>query len=223
MRQIHVAGEKLFVDYAGDTVAIVDAATGEITQAQIFVAVLGASNFTFACATPRQTTADWIDAQVQALEFIAGVPRLIVPDQPRALVKTPDRYDPELNATYAEFTQHYGCTALPARPAHPRDKPKVEGSVLLVQRWILARLRNRRFFSLGAHSTDRGHPFQADRGQRSGRSRTPPVGCLSDGADGRPTARHQAGTPYAMCVERCVPGCPRGALAPGGQPGAEGV
>jgi transposase len=149
MRQLHIAGEKLFVDYAGDTVAIVDSVTGGITQAQIFVAVLGASNYTFACATPRQTTADWIDAQVQALEFIAGVPRLIVPDQPRALVKTPDRYDPELNATYAEFTQHYGCTALPARPAHPRDKPKVEGSVLLVQRWILARLRNRRFFSLG--------------------------------------------------------------------------
>lgn len=149
MRQVHIAGEKLFVDYAGDTVPIVDAATGEITQAQIFVAVLGASNYTFACATPRQTTADWIGAQVLALEFIGGVPRLIVPDQPRALVKTPDRYDPELNPTYAEFTRHYGCAALPARPAHPRDKPKVEGSVLLVQRWILARLRNRRFFSLG--------------------------------------------------------------------------
>ena len=149
MRQVHVAGEKLFVDYAGDTVPIVDAATGEITRAQIFVAVLGASNYTFACATPRQTTADWIDGQMQALEFIGGVPKLIVPDQPRALVKTPDRYDPELNPTYVEFTQHYGCTALPARPGHPRDKPKVEGSVLLVQRWILARLRNRRFFSLG--------------------------------------------------------------------------
>ena len=149
MRQVHVAGEKLFVDYAGDTVPIVDAATGEITRAQIFVAVLGASNYTFACATPRQTTADWIDGQMQALEFIGGVPKLIVPDQPRALVKTPDRYDPELNETYVEFTQHYGCTALPARPGHPRDKPKVEGSVLLVQRWILARLRNRRFFSLG--------------------------------------------------------------------------
>ena len=86
---------------------------------------------------------------MQTLEFIGGVPKLIVPDQPRALVKTPDRYDPELNPTYVEFTQHYGCTALPARPGHPRDKPEVEGSVLLVQRWILARLRNRRFFSLG--------------------------------------------------------------------------
>lgn len=148
MRQVHIAGEKLFVDYAGDTVPIVDATTGEITQAQIFVATLGASNYTFACATLRQTTEDWIGAQVLALEFIGGVPRLIVPDQTRALIKTPDRYDPEPNRTYEEFAKHYGCAVLAARPAHPRDKPKVEGSVLLVQRWILARLRNRRFFSL---------------------------------------------------------------------------
>ena len=144
MRQIHIAGEKLFVDYAGSTVPIVDAATGEITQAQIFVATLGASNYTYACATPRQTTADWIGAQVQALEFIGGAPKLIVPDQTRSLIKTPDRYDPEPNRTYEEFARHYGCAVLAARPAHPRDKPKVEGSVLLVQRWILARLRNRR-------------------------------------------------------------------------------
>ena len=100
MRQVHIAGEKLFVDNAGETVPVVDAATGEITRAQIFVAVLGASNYTFACATPRQTTEDWIGAQVLALEFIGGVPKLIVPDQPRALVKTPDRYDPELNPTW---------------------------------------------------------------------------------------------------------------------------
>jgi len=148
MRQVHIAGEKLFVDYAGSTVPIVDAATGEITQAQIFVATLGASNYTFACATPRQTTEDWIGAQVLALEFIGGAPRLIVPDQTRSLIKTPHRYDPEPNRTYEEFAKHYGCAVLAARPAHPRDKPKVEGSVLLVQRWILARLRNRRFFSL---------------------------------------------------------------------------
>ena len=148
MRQIHIAGEKLFVDYAGGSVPIIDAATGEITQAQIFVATLGASNYTFACATARQTTADWIGAQVLALEFIGGAPKLIVPDQPRALIKTPDRYDPEPNPTYDEFAKHYGCAVLPARPRHPRDKPKVEGSVLLVQRWVLARLRNRRFFSL---------------------------------------------------------------------------
>ena len=149
MRQVHIAGEKLFVDYAGGTVPIVEATTGEISQAQIFVATLGASNYTFACATPRQTTEDWIGAQVLALEFIGGVTRLIVPDQTRSLIKTPDRYDPEPNRTYEEFAKHYGCAVLAARPAHPRDKPKVEGSVLLVQRWILARLRNRRFFSLG--------------------------------------------------------------------------
>ena len=149
MRQTHVAGEKLFVDYAGQTVPIVDAATGEITKAQIFVATFGASNYTYACATARQTTADWIGAQVQALEFFAGVPRLIVPDQTRSLIKNPDSYDPQPNRLYEEFAAHYGCALLAARPAHPRDKPKVENAVLVVERWILARLRNRRFFSLG--------------------------------------------------------------------------
>jgi len=149
MRQTHLAGEKLFVDYAGQTVAITDATTGEISAAQIFVATLGASNYTYACATARQTTADWIGAQIRALEFIGGVPRLIVPDQARALIKNPDRYDPQPNRSYEEFAQHYGCALLAARPAHPRDKPKVEGAVLLVERWILARLRNRQFFSLG--------------------------------------------------------------------------
>ena len=149
MRQVHVGGEKLFVDYSGQTVPITDAATGEISQAQIFVATLGASNYTFACATARQTTADWIGAQVRALEFFGGAPRLIVPDQTRALIRRPDRYDPQPNRVYEEFALHYNCAILAARPAHPRDKPKVEGSVLLVERWILARLRNRRFFSLG--------------------------------------------------------------------------
>jgi transposase len=149
MRQIHIGGEKLFVDYDGQTVALIDAGSGEITNAQIFVATLGASNCTFACATARQTTADWIGAQVRALDFFGGVPRLIVPDQTRALIKCPDRYDPEPNRTYEEFATHYGCALLAARPAHPRDKPKVEGAVLLVEQWILSRLRNRQFFSLG--------------------------------------------------------------------------
>jgi transposase len=148
MRQIHIAGEKLVVDYAGQTVALIDAATGEITRAQIFVATFGASNYTYACATARQTTADWLSAQMQALEFFGGVPRLIVPDQARALIKNPDTYDPQPNRLYDEFAAHYGCALLAARPAHPRDKPKVENAVLVVERWILARLRNRRFFSL---------------------------------------------------------------------------
>ena len=148
MRQTHIAGEKLFVDYAGQTVPIIDATTGEITQAQIFVATLGASNYTYACATERQTTADWIGAQVQALEFFGGVTRLIMPDQTRSLIKNPDRYDPQNNRLYEEFAAHYGCALLAARPAHPRDKPKVENAVLVVERWILARLRNRKFFTL---------------------------------------------------------------------------
>ena len=153
MRQVHVGGEKLFVDYAGQTVPIVDPASGEITAAQIFVATFGASNYTYACATARQTTADWIGAQVQALEFFGGVPRLIVPDQTRSLIKHPDRYDPQPNRLYDEFASHYGCALLAARPAHPRDKPKVENAVLVVERWILARLRNRRFFSLAELNT----------------------------------------------------------------------
>jgi transposase len=148
MRQLHVAGEKMFVDYAGQTVPLIDADTGEVTAAQIFVATLGASSYTYACATAGQTTADWIGAQVQAFEFFGGVVRLVVPDQSRALIRHPDRYDPEPNRLYEEFAAHYGCAVLAARPGHPRDKPKVEAAVLLVERWVLARLRHRRFFSL---------------------------------------------------------------------------
>jgi len=148
MRQTHVAGEKLFVDYAGQTVPIFDAATGEITPAQIFVAVLGASNYTHACATARQTMDDWLGAVMEAFEFIGGVPLLLVPDQTRALIARPDPYEPQTGRTVEEFATHYGVAVLPARPGRPRDKPKVEAAVLLVERWILARLRNRRFFSL---------------------------------------------------------------------------
>lgn len=148
MRQIHVAGDKLFADYAGQTAPIVDLATGEIREAQIFVAALGASNYTFACATARQTAADWVGSLIAALEFMGGVPRLIVPDQPRALIARPDRYDPGVGRLVEEFCDHYNVAVLPARPAHPRDKPKVENAVLVVERWILARLRNRQFFSL---------------------------------------------------------------------------
>jgi transposase len=148
MRQVHVAGERLFVDYAGQTVPIIDAATGEIRRAQIFVAVLGASNYTYACATATQTAADWVGSIIGALEFIGGVPRLIVPDQTRALIARPDRYEPTANRLVEELCDHYDVAVLPARPAHPRDKPKVEVGVLVVERWILARLRNRGFFSL---------------------------------------------------------------------------
>jgi transposase len=148
MRQTHLAGERLFVDYAGQTVPVIDAATGEIRRAQIFVAVLGASNYTYACATATQTGGDWVGSIIGALEFIGGVPRLIVPDQTRALIARPDRYEPAVNRLVDELCEHYDVAVLPARPAHPRDKPKVEVGVQVVERWILARLRNRRFFSL---------------------------------------------------------------------------
>lgn len=148
MRQVHIAGERLFVDFAGQTVSLIDAATGEITRAQIFVAVLGASNYTYACASATQTTVDWVGSIINALEFIGGVPVLVIPDQATGLVARPDRYEPGLNRLVEEFSEHYGVTVLPARPAHPRDKPKVEVAVQIVERWILARLRHRQFFSL---------------------------------------------------------------------------
>ena len=149
MRQIHRAGEKLFADYAGPTVSIIDATTGEILPASIFVAVLGASSYTFACATPGQTQNDWLTGIGRALQFIGGIPALVVPDNPRALVAVADRYEPTLNRATAEFADHYGTVILPARPRKPQDKAKVEVGVQVVERWILARLRHRRFFSVG--------------------------------------------------------------------------
>ncbi len=122
MRQMHIGGDKLFVDYAGQTVPVIDASSGEITQAQIFVAALGASNFTYACATPTQKAADWVGAIIDTLEFIGGVPRLLVPDQPRALIARPDRYEPTSHRLLDELCAHYGLAVLPARPAKPRDK-----------------------------------------------------------------------------------------------------
>jgi len=149
MRQLHPAGERLFVDYAGQTVPLVDARSGEITQAQVFVGVLGASNYTFACATLRQTAVDWVGAIIATLEFIGGVPRLLVPDQPRALIANPDAYEPVTARLMQELGEHYGIAVLPARPGRPQDKAKVEVGVQIVERWILARLRHRRFFALG--------------------------------------------------------------------------
>ena len=148
MRQIHRGGEKLFADYAGPTMPIIDADTGEIRPASIFVAVLGASSYTYACATPGQTQADWLAGIGRALTFIGGVPELIVPDNPRALVTVANRYEPELNRATIEFAQHYSTVILPARPRKPQDKAKVEVGVQVVERWILARLRQRQFFTV---------------------------------------------------------------------------
>ena len=148
MRQVHPGGERLFVDYAGQTVPVVDPASGEIRRAQVFVAVLGASNYTYACATWQQTAADWVGAIIAALEFFGGTPRLLVPDQPRALIANPDAYEPVTARLMQELGEHYGVAVLPARPGRPQDKAKVEVGVQVVERWILARLRHQRFFTL---------------------------------------------------------------------------
>jgi hypothetical protein len=148
MRQTHAAGEKLFVDFAGDTMPVFDGLTGEVRAAKIFVAVMGASNYTFAQARFSEALPDWIGAHVDALSFLGGVPKALVCDNLKAGVTAASRYEPGVNRTYQDLAAHYGTTIMPARPRKPRDKAKVEAAVLIVQRWILARLRNRRFFSL---------------------------------------------------------------------------
>jgi transposase len=148
MRQEHRAGEKLFVDFPGQTVPVVDPRTGEIAQAEIFVAVLGASNYTYAEAVPSQALPHWIAAHVHAFAYFRGCPQVLVPDNLRAGVTRAHRYEPDLNRTYAEMAAHYGAAVIPARPNKPRDKAKAEAGVLVVERWILARLRKRTFFAL---------------------------------------------------------------------------
>ena len=149
MRQTHVAGEKVFIDYCGPTVPIVNPNTGEFIKAQIFVAVLGASNYTFACASASQKEADWIDAHVKAAEFFGGWTKLTIPDNLKSGVTKTHRYVPVLNASYEQWADHYGTAIIPARPYKPKDKAKAENAVLVVERWILARLRHHTFFSLG--------------------------------------------------------------------------
>ena len=132
---------------------VIDRTSGEIRQAQIFVAVLGCSNYTYAEASWTQTLPDWLGAHVRALEFFGGAPAAFVPDNLKSGVDKPHRYDPDLNRAYAEFAEHYGVAILPARVRKPRDKSKVETGVQIVERWILARLRNRQFFSLAELNT----------------------------------------------------------------------
>lgn len=148
MRQAHKAGEKLFVDYAGMTVPVRNAKTGAVRQAQIFVATLGASNYTYAEATWTQTLPDFVSSHVRAFEFFGGVPELVIPDNLGSGVSHACRYDPDVNPTYAEMAAHYGTAILPTRVRKPKDKAKVESGVQGVERRILAKLRNRTFFSL---------------------------------------------------------------------------
>ena len=148
MRHDHRAGEKLFVDYAGQTIDVIDPVTGEIRKAQIFVAVLGASNYTFAEATFSQQLEDWTGSHVRAFTFFGGVPEAIVPDNLKSGVTKFCRYEPDINPTYHDLARHYRTAVLPARIKKPRDKAKAEAGVLLVERWILASLRKHSFFNL---------------------------------------------------------------------------
>ena len=157
MRQRHVAGERMFVDYSGATMSVIDLATGAARSAELFIAVMGASNMTYAEASWSQTLPDWIGAHTRTFAFFGGAPALVVSDNLKSGVIRACFHEPEINRSYSDMAAHYGAAILPARPCKPREKAKVEGAVLLVQRWIVvpkarlrrdARLRNRQFFSL---------------------------------------------------------------------------
>jgi transposase len=150
MRQVHRAGEKAFVDYSGKKPHLVDPQTGECREVELFVAVLGASSYTYAEATRTQQGPDFIASHGRTLQYFGGVPGALVPDQLKSGVTSACRYEPGIQRTYEEMARHYGTVVLPARPARPRDKAKVEVGVQVVQRWLLARLRNQTFFTLEA-------------------------------------------------------------------------
>jgi transposase len=148
LRQEHRAGEKMFVDYAGATIPVYDRQTGEAHPAAVFVAVLGASSYTFAEATTGQDLRNWIGSHMRALEFFGGVVEVVVPDNLKSAVTHPSYYEPDLNPTYRDLGEHYGMAIIPARPYRAKDKAKAEVGVQVVQRWIVAALRKRKFFSL---------------------------------------------------------------------------
>ena len=166
------SGDKLFVDYAGKTMAVADRHSGEIRVAQIFVAALGASHYTYVEATLTQSVADWLAAHVRALEYFGGVPRAIVPDNLKSGVSRACRYEPDLNPSYQDFAEHYGVAVLPARVRKPRDKAKVEVAVQGIERWILAPLRHHTFFSLG----DLNQALHAELGRYNDRPLSREVG-----------------------------------------------
>lgn len=175
LRQDHKAGEKMFVDWAGTTIPIHDPQGGPPQAGHLFVAVLGASSYTYAEATSDEQLVNWIAAHGRALEFFQGVPALIVPDNTKTGVSKACRYDPDLNPTYQEMATHYGVGILPARPYKPRDKAKVESGVQVVERWIIAALRHHRFFGLAQLNAEIGgllerlnnRPFRKREGSRA--------------------------------------------------------
>lgn len=174
MRQTHKAGAKLFVDFAGQTIPVHDRFTGKVQEAQIFVAALGLSSYGYAEAVPDQTLANWIMPQVRAFEYFGGATEAVVPDNPRTIIPRACRYEPDINPTYQEMASYYKTAILPARVRHPKDKAKVESAVFVVERWILASLRNRKFFSFEELNQAirekliylNNHPFKKLKGSR---------------------------------------------------------
>jgi len=140
-------GEEAQVDYAGQTMSVIDPKNGEITKMQIFVGVMSASGLIYAEAHPSQSSPNWVRAHVRMFDFFGGVPRILRPDNLKAGVSKPSFYEPDLNPTYHELAVHYGIAVIPARVAKPRDKGLAENAVLQVERWVLAPLRKERFFS----------------------------------------------------------------------------
>lgn len=150
MRQIHKSAEKVFVDYSGDKVKIIDTDTGLLREVEIFVGVLGASKYIYVEATWSQKISDWTMSHVRMFENFGGSVQLAISDNLRSAVSRPDRYDPEITPAYYHMLAYYGCAAMPARIYRPKDKPDAEGGVLIVQRWILAKIRHERFMGLAA-------------------------------------------------------------------------
>lgn len=148
MRQTHIAGEKVFIDFSGMTMGVTNRDTGEVSEVQIFVGVLGASDYPYVKALPSQSKKDFINTHVDMFKYFGGVPMVLVPDNLKSAVLKADNYDPDINPDYASMARHYGCVVIPTRSARPKDKAKVENGVKIVQRWILARLRNHTFFSI---------------------------------------------------------------------------
>lgn len=174
MRQTHRAGEKLFVDFAGPTLPITDRVTGEVWQAQLYVAAMGASSYTFLDVLASQGEVDWLEATSRCFTDLNGVPEMVVPDNLKAAVTAAHRYEPVLNRAFGEFAEHFGTAIVPARPYRPRDKAKAEVAVLVAERWVLARLRHRVFFSLAearAAVALLQHDLNDRPMQRRGRSR----------------------------------------------------
>lgn len=148
MRRVEIYGEAAYVDYSGATIGITNPETGEVQSAQVFIGVLGGSSYTYCEATWTQRSRDWIGSHVRMFAYFGGVPCVIVPDNLKSAVTKADRFFPVINETYKALCRHYGITPFPARSRKPKDKARVEGAVLLAQRWILFVLRKRKFFTL---------------------------------------------------------------------------